>query len=87
MNDLVSTSYTFTSFGEIWVVGDKGANATVMSPRCALAIRLGDLNPERMVIDDEECHVEVRLEGECRRSTPVRLAPGPARRDHGLGLR
>ena len=53
MNDLVSTSYTFTSFGEIWVVGDNGANATVMSPRGALVIRPGDLNPERMVIDDE----------------------------------
>ena len=53
MNDLVSTSYTFTSFGEIWVVGDNGANATVMSPRGALVIGPGDLNPERMVIDDE----------------------------------
>ena len=53
MNDLVSTSYTFTSFGEIWVLGDNAANATVMSPRGALVIRPGDLNPERMVIDDE----------------------------------
>ena len=53
MNDLVATSYTFTNFGEIWVVGDNGANATVMSPRGALVISPGDLNPERMVIDDE----------------------------------
>ena len=28
MNDLVATSFTFTNFGEIFVVGDNGANAT-----------------------------------------------------------
>ena len=53
MNDLVATSFTFTNFGEIFVVGDNGANATMMTPRGGLVISPGDLNPERMVIDDE----------------------------------
>ena len=53
MNDLVATSFTFTSFGEIFVVGDNGANATTMTPRGGVVIGPGDLNPERMVIDDE----------------------------------
>ena len=53
MNDLVATSFTFTNFGEIFVVGDNGANATMMTPRGGLVIGPGDLNPERMVIDDE----------------------------------
>ncbi len=53
MNDLVATSFTFTNFGEIFVVGDNGANATTMTPRGGIVISPGDLNPERMVIDDE----------------------------------
>ena len=53
MNDLVATSFTFTGFGEIFVVGDNGANATTMTPRGGVVIGPGDLNPERMVIDDE----------------------------------
>ena len=53
MNDLVATSFTFTNFGEIFVVGDNGANATMTTPRGGLVISPGDLNPERMVIDDE----------------------------------
>ena len=53
MNDLVATSFTFTNFGEIFVVGDNGANATTMTPRGGIVISDGDLNPERMVIDDE----------------------------------
>jgi predicted extracellular nuclease len=53
MNDLVATSFTFTNFGEVFVVGDNGANATTMTPRGGLVISPGDLNPERMVIDDE----------------------------------
>ena len=53
MNDLVATSFTFTNFGEIFVVGDNGANATTMTPRGGVVIGPGDLNPERMVIDDE----------------------------------
>ena len=53
MNDLVATSFTFTNFGEVFVVGDNGANATLMTPRGGLVIGPGDLNPERMVIDDE----------------------------------
>ncbi len=53
MNDLIATSFTFTGFGEIFVVGDNGANATTMTPRGGVVIGPGDLNPERMVIDDE----------------------------------
>ena len=53
MNDLIATSFTFTNFGEIFVVGDNGANATTMTPRGGVVIGPGDLNPERMVIDDE----------------------------------
>ena len=53
MNDLIATSFTFTSFGEIFVVGDNGANATTMTRRGGIVISEGDLNPERMVIDDE----------------------------------
>ena len=53
MNDLVATSFTFTNFGEIFVVGDNGANATTMTPHGGVVISPGDLNPERMVIDDE----------------------------------
>jgi uncharacterized protein len=53
MNDLVATSFTVTNFGEIFVVGDNGANATTMTPRGGLVIGPGDLNPERMVIDDQ----------------------------------
>jgi uncharacterized protein len=53
MNDLLATSFTFENFGEIFVVGDNGANATLVTPRGGLVIGPGDLNPERMVIDDE----------------------------------
>jgi predicted extracellular nuclease len=53
VNDLVATSFTFTNFGEIFVVGDNGANATTMTPRGGVVIGPGDLNPERIVIDDE----------------------------------
>ncbi|MDX6437553.1 MAG: uncharacterized protein QOF45_136 [Gaiellaceae bacterium] len=53
VNDLVATSFTFTNFGEIFVVGDNGANATTMTPRGGIVISAGDLNPERIVIDDE----------------------------------
>jgi predicted extracellular nuclease len=53
MNDLLATSFTFTGFGEIFVVGDNGANASTITPHGGVVISPGDLNPERMVIDDE----------------------------------
>ena len=53
MNDLLATSFTFTNFGEVFVLGDNGANATVLSPAGSVVISEGDLNPERIVIDDE----------------------------------
>ena len=40
-------------FGEIWVVGDNGANAGVLAPRGGVIIRPGDFNPERIQIDDD----------------------------------
>ncbi|MDX1416087.1 MAG: lamin tail domain-containing protein, partial [Candidatus Promineifilaceae bacterium] len=39
-------------FGELTVVGDNGANATILSPRGGVVIRPGDFNPERIIIDD-----------------------------------
>jgi hypothetical protein len=53
VNDLVATSFTFTNFGEVFVVGDNGANATTMTPAGGVVISAGDLNPERLVLDDE----------------------------------
>ena len=53
MNNLLATSFTFTNFGEVFVLGDNGANASVISPAGSVVISAGDLNPERIVIDDE----------------------------------
>ena len=75
---------TFTNFGEIFVVGDNGANATTMTPHGGIVISPGDLNPERMVIDDEwfksgpPAMPAVNVGG---------TFPGPHVGDHGLGLR
>ena len=76
MNDLVATSFTFTNFGEIFVVGDNGANATSMTPRGGLVISPGDLNPERMVIDDEWFNTgpPPRCRRERRRHLPGRMS-------------
>jgi predicted extracellular nuclease len=40
-------------FGEIWVVGDRGANASTLTPRGGLIISSGDFNPERIQLDDD----------------------------------
>ena len=53
MNDLLATQIMFTNFGEAFVLGDNGANATVLSPAGSVVISEGDLNPEWIVIDDE----------------------------------
>jgi predicted extracellular nuclease len=40
------------AYGETWVVGDGGASATDLTARGGLLIRAGDLNPERIQLDD-----------------------------------
>jgi uncharacterized protein len=39
-------------FGEIPVLGDDGANASLRTPRGGIVIRPGDFNPERIFLDD-----------------------------------
>jgi hypothetical protein len=39
-------------FGEIWVLGDDGANAAVRTTRGGIVIRPTDFNPERIQLDD-----------------------------------
>jgi predicted extracellular nuclease len=39
-------------FGEIPVIGDDGANASVRTPRGGIIIRPNDFNPERIILDD-----------------------------------
>ena len=41
-----------TRFGEIFVVGDFGANATGVAPSGGVVLSPGDFNPERISIDD-----------------------------------
>lgn len=42
----------FGSNHEIPVVGDNGANASLMTPRGGIIIRPGDFNPERIILND-----------------------------------
>lgn len=58
VNDAVAVSTT-SRFGEIWVVGDGGANATGINNRGGITVSEGgtanpfdDFNPERIQIDD-----------------------------------
>ncbi len=41
------------SFGETWVVASGGAGATTLSARGGITISAGDMNPERIQIDDD----------------------------------
>ena len=41
-----------SKYGEIPVVGDKGANASILTYRGGITIRPDDFNPERIIIDD-----------------------------------
>ncbi|MEZ0485144.1 cellulose binding domain-containing protein [Fibrella aquatica] len=55
VNNPVATSPTVRSgagAGEIWVVADNGANATIKSARGGVIISANDYNPERIQIDD-----------------------------------
>ena len=51
VNDAVAVGPT-NAFGEIPVVGDNGANASVRTARGGIIIRPADFNPERMFFDD-----------------------------------
>ena len=51
INNAVAVAAT-NGFGEIAVVGDAGANASVLSPRGGIVIQSGDMNPERILVDD-----------------------------------
>jgi predicted extracellular nuclease len=51
VNDAVAVGPT-TSFGEIPVLGDDGANAGVRTARGGVVIRANDFNPERIILDD-----------------------------------
>ncbi len=51
VNDPVSVGTIHTRYGEIWVLPDDGAHASVRTPRGGIAVREGDFNPERLLID------------------------------------
>jgi len=51
VNDAIAVAAT-NNYGEIAVVGDSGVNAGALSPRGGLVIQDGDLNPERILVDD-----------------------------------
>jgi uncharacterized protein len=51
LNDAVATGPS-NAFGEISVVGDDGANASVRTARGGVVVRPGDFNPERVFLDD-----------------------------------
>jgi hypothetical protein len=51
INDALVVGPT-NSFGEVWVVGDGGANAGLRTPRGGVIVQPGDFNPERIQIDD-----------------------------------
>jgi uncharacterized repeat protein (TIGR01451 family) len=50
VNDAIAVGPT--NYGEIAVVGDSGANATLLTPRGGLVTRQNDFNPERILLDD-----------------------------------
>jgi predicted extracellular nuclease len=51
VNDAVAVGPT-NDYGEIPVVGDNGANASLRTPRGGLVIQADDFNPERIILDD-----------------------------------
>jgi hypothetical protein len=51
VNDAVVVGPT-NDFGELWVVGDGGARASLRTPRGGVVIRPNDFNPERIQLDD-----------------------------------
>ena len=53
INDAVAVSATSARFGELWVVGDNGANAAPRSAHGGVVITPDDFNPERILVSDE----------------------------------
>lgn len=51
INDAVSVGTVHTAYGEIWVLADGGAGASVRTHRGGIVLREGDFNPERILID------------------------------------
>jgi predicted extracellular nuclease len=51
VNDAVAVGPT-NDFGEIAVLADNGAGASLRTPRGGIVIRPGDFNPERIILDD-----------------------------------
>jgi predicted extracellular nuclease len=51
VNNAVATGPT-NAFGEISVLPDDGANASIRTPRGGIVIRANDFNPERVIVDD-----------------------------------
>jgi len=53
LHDPVAVGPTAVQYGELPVVGDNGAYASVRTPRGGVVVRPGDFNPERIILDDE----------------------------------
>jgi predicted extracellular nuclease len=51
VNDALSVGTAHNVYGEIWVVPDRGAHASVLTSRGGIALREGDGNPDRLLID------------------------------------
>jgi predicted extracellular nuclease len=51
VNNAIAVGAT-NDFGETWVVGDNGANASLITPRGGILISPGDFNPERIQLED-----------------------------------
>ena len=51
VNDPVSVGTINTRYGEIWVLPDGGAHASIRTPRGGIIVREGDFNPDRVLID------------------------------------
>ena len=52
VNDAVVVGPRANAFGEIWVVGDNGADAGPRTSRGGVIVRPDDFNPERIQLDD-----------------------------------
>lgn len=78
--DAVSVGTVHTRYGEIWVLPDGGAHASVRTPRGGIVVREGDFNPERILIDYLEDALIVR------QPSPPRVAVGDRFADavHGV---
>lgn len=52
VNEPMVVEPTHPRFGEMWVVGERGANSNSMSERGTIVISQDDFNPERIQLDD-----------------------------------